>query len=121
MPLLVNLLSVSIFIFLILFAFKLIKKTHVSEKDWLSTGLFCSLYLELFTAILGAVSGVVAVAIPQASQKNIWIVLIPLVKFSFFGSSAGLVFFFLLIAIRDVTADVKARIKKYREKKLNQR
>jgi len=121
MLLLVNLLGVPIFVFLMLVVFKLIKKIHHNEKDWLWTGMFCSLCLELFAIILGAVSGVVAVAIPPALQNNIGIVLIPLDKFSLFGSSAGLVFFFLLIAIRDVTADIKARIKKYREKKLNHR
>lgn len=121
MLLFANLLSIPVFIFLMLVVFKLIKKVYASENDWLTTGLFCSLYLELFAVILGAVSGVVAVVVPLALQKNIWVVLIPLAKFSLFGSSAGLVFFFLLIATRDVTADVKARIKKYREKKLNQR
>lgn len=104
-----------------LVVFKLIKKIHRSEKDWLSAGLFCSLYLGLFTIVLGAVLGIVEVVVPLSIQKYVRPVVGPIAKFALFGSSMGLVFFGFLGIARDVRADIKARIKKYRERKLDEK
>ncbi len=77
------------------------------DKDWLAIGVFSSLYLLLFTLLLGAIYGIVAAAVPQPTQKYFWVVLIPLGKFALYGSSIGLV----LSACLGVACNVKASIK----------
>ena len=104
-----------------LVVFKMVKRIHHSEKDWVSTGVMCSLYLELFTIILGAVFGMVAAMVPSTVQKYLWPVLAPIGKVALYGGVVGLVFFASVMTTRNIIANIRVQVKKRRRKKLDQR
>jgi len=118
MLLLLNIMGVVLFGAMMVLGFKWMRR-YLVNGDWFSIGALCSLYLLFFPILLGAVFGIVN-TFPLGMQKHCRIILIPLGKFALYGSIFGLILFVSCGAARNITANAKARIKKYK-KKPNQR